>query len=344
MPSNDPTDGPTRLDLLKFSYGEILDATKHQDDKIGRILGAVAFFTGGALAFVDRELLQARYQIGDSSVPLVATSLAVFLILTSLSVLEYLLALVAPLISPPRHKGPAKGVTSHIFFSTISEVAAEEWKQDWLRSEVKLAWDFERDLVSETMNLATRAKRKYDHAQAAAALFFCAAPFYALTIIASIDASLNSAPTEIDWNLRRRLVAGAMLGGVALALTLVAGRTHGIPRPLLAMPVLVAALVVVPGGLIGLIMLAIVGATAAVGLVRLARLNSPRDERPNASVHFCRRLAPVIAGTILLTVVGCVLQALHRPAWCLVCAGICLPLMQTEALRHLLPEFAKSKD
>ena len=37
-------------DLARLSYAEVLDATKHQDDKIGRILGAIAFFVGGALA------------------------------------------------------------------------------------------------------------------------------------------------------------------------------------------------------------------------------------------------------------------------------------------------------
>ena len=77
-------DGPTevRLKYARESYKEVLDATKHQDDKIGRFLTAIAFLFTGAIAFGTRsDLLQIRYSLGTEDRALPAICLALFLAL-----------------------------------------------------------------------------------------------------------------------------------------------------------------------------------------------------------------------------------------------------------------------
>jgi len=41
-----------KIDLAQISYDEVLDATKHQDDKVGRFLTAIAFLTTGSIALI----------------------------------------------------------------------------------------------------------------------------------------------------------------------------------------------------------------------------------------------------------------------------------------------------
>src|ERR1700723_3669088 len=52
--SSNPSD--RYFEYARLSYTEVLDATKHQDDKIGRLLTAVAFLTVAALAMVQFKL------------------------------------------------------------------------------------------------------------------------------------------------------------------------------------------------------------------------------------------------------------------------------------------------
>ena len=43
-----------KVEIASRSYKEVLDATVHQDDKVGRILTAAAFLTTGALTIITR--------------------------------------------------------------------------------------------------------------------------------------------------------------------------------------------------------------------------------------------------------------------------------------------------
>ena len=49
-----------KLEFAKEAYAEVLDATKHQDDKVGRYLAALAFLTTGAIALLLGEGILAR--------------------------------------------------------------------------------------------------------------------------------------------------------------------------------------------------------------------------------------------------------------------------------------------
>lgn len=45
-------DRPKMIARAEFTYREVLDATKHQDDKVGRFLTAISFLTAGTVAVV----------------------------------------------------------------------------------------------------------------------------------------------------------------------------------------------------------------------------------------------------------------------------------------------------
>lgn len=75
------------LGLRSRAYAEVLAATKHEDDKVGRFLTAIAFLAAGALLFVEPRVLAARYDLGSATVPLPSIALALFLVTMLLSLL-----------------------------------------------------------------------------------------------------------------------------------------------------------------------------------------------------------------------------------------------------------------
>src|SRR5687767_12578535 len=64
---DDPDEVEAKLQLIEFSYREVLDATKHQDDKIGRMLTSVAFLTAAAMALA--ALSSAQFLTRNFKVP-----------------------------------------------------------------------------------------------------------------------------------------------------------------------------------------------------------------------------------------------------------------------------------
>src|SRR6266542_1230619 len=79
-----------KLELLRLSYTEVLDATKHQDDKIGRFLAAVAFLIGGAVAAGTRtELVATRYAVDGTrwAMPLPGYLLVLFFVVIVITLL-----------------------------------------------------------------------------------------------------------------------------------------------------------------------------------------------------------------------------------------------------------------
>src|SRR3712207_6746276 len=70
------------LEGLQNSYKEVLDATKHQDDKIGRIFTGVAFLTAAALALANLNSAQflTRQYTDTPNVPLALLGLGAYII------------------------------------------------------------------------------------------------------------------------------------------------------------------------------------------------------------------------------------------------------------------------
>lgn len=106
---NDLAEAKERFDLAKLAYDEVLDATKHQDDKVGRFLTAIAFLTAAAIAFCTRsDVLGVRYDL-DGSVPLPGVLFAGFIVFVVVAVVFLLMALGQALRPPTvevRHLQP----------------------------------------------------------------------------------------------------------------------------------------------------------------------------------------------------------------------------------------------
>jgi hypothetical protein len=121
------------VDLLDKSYKEVLDATKHQDDKVGRFLTAFAFFAGGAIALLNQDFVKnTSYQIDPfPKLRLPSLLLGFFLVLLGFTVLALLMSVGTPLKLPGFGIGSGSSSStssSPIYFLAISKITSEEWK------------------------------------------------------------------------------------------------------------------------------------------------------------------------------------------------------------------------
>lgn len=203
---------PSPFELAKLGYTEVLDATKHQDDKIGRTLGAIAFFTGGVIAFLDRDVVSVRHQFGTRSIPLIAIALGAFLVLAACSALLFVLASSSPLTLPKR-RGATDG-QSHLFFLVAASMDDEQWTKSWAKDDVGMA--IRDEMVAEAHNIAKRAADKYRRSQEAAALLLIGMPFFVATVLLAVDANaVTAASVRVDWTLFRRILVGVAFGVLA---------------------------------------------------------------------------------------------------------------------------------
>lgn len=212
------SDAKERFELAKLTYDEVLDATKHQDDKVGRFLTAIAFLTAAAIAFGTRgDVLQVRYDL-DGSVPVPGILFAGFITFVVIAVLFLLMAL-GQALRPPRSR-PGGEVQSRLFFLVISQVPEEVWKASW-DSKVSAA-DLRRqvihNLVDESHNIAVRADKKYWRTGEAQALFTIALLCFGLAVALSINVLADPGNAAAAWDLRARLIATIILSSFAFSL------------------------------------------------------------------------------------------------------------------------------
>jgi hypothetical protein len=177
-----------RLALLEFSYKEVLDATKHQDDKINRLLTTVAFLTAAALALAGLQSgrpLSATFRVdGQYTLPLALIGLGGFLAGVTVSVIMLLASTTTPLTLPGRANSVTPDIRyvpgprrSQSFFNEISETALPGWYYKW-RAKVSdpnpdvptLRREHNDSLVRETHNLAVRTQYKYHRSNEAVAV------------------------------------------------------------------------------------------------------------------------------------------------------------------------------
>ncbi len=248
--ADDAPDGTTQTpapkrELLKFSYGEVLDATKHQDDKVGRLLGAVAFLTGGALVFANKDVLEVHYLVGGRSYPLGAVTLGAFILIDLVAVAVYLLAMAAPLTMPRQPKQGTDSAT-HIFFRGIAPLNDGEWAALWHEGRLT---NIDDELVGEIKNIAERADQKYGRTAIATSLFLAALIMLAPTVVLGLAASGQGADAALPWDTTVRwcvaisvmLVVAALLA--PLAFTAYDRRNLGVPVPFTFLVVVYTALI-----------------------------------------------------------------------------------------------------
>lgn len=193
-----------KLELVRQSYLEVLDATKHQDDKIGRFLTAIAFLTTGSIALLFTSGFMPVDYTFDGDIPisgsyqLLGWATAGFLFCVLASVAMLLLCLSSPLRLPgkqldwgPRLEG------SRLFFAYIGQEPVTKWLKRWARFD---ASTIERELVNqyalETHNLAERARIKYQHTHEASSLFVLALLFLGSGVVLAIAAGLSVTTPE----------------------------------------------------------------------------------------------------------------------------------------------------
>jgi hypothetical protein len=217
-----------KLAHMRLAYQETLDATKHQDDKIGRFMAGIAFLIAGALVFTNPTVLQATYLVGDTSLPLPALALGTFLVLVVLSLFFYVLAMSAPLTIPP---GTTTARRSHQYFLLVAGETTGTWRDYWETPPTAdhLARELADEEVDEIRNLAIRADLKYERSNEGSALFVLALLFFLLGIVLSIhviqhlvipgnSSEPTRAPENLAWSLPLRALVGSLLALFPFAL------------------------------------------------------------------------------------------------------------------------------
>ncbi len=205
----------SRHDLLSTSYREVLDATKHQDDKVGRFLTAIAFLMAAAIAFgVRADVLTIKYDL-QRPLPLPAILFMVFFALVILSVVLLLFALGQALRLP---SSTAPGRSSYLFFMSIADHSNDNWNRQWSRETSEIESDIDSDLVGEIRNLAIRADGKYQRSAEAQSTFTIGLLAFILGLVLSLKVLASGRPEVEPWNTSSRMITASVIGLFAFVL------------------------------------------------------------------------------------------------------------------------------
>jgi len=226
--SRDLADVDARLELLRRSYTEVLDATKHQDDKIGRLFTGVSFLTAAAIATANLgnpSYLSQRYTEFSTPVelpPLGIVTLAVYLVLVIFCVMLLINSLATPLRTPGRgsrgtpfevsYAGDPKIETSQIYFGQIAKYSEEEWSRKWKATPLDLKRELVGSLIKENHNLAVRTQAKYGRTSEAISVFNLALLFLSLTVVLGATAAAGNGNSVIDFPAPARWITALLFG------------------------------------------------------------------------------------------------------------------------------------
>ncbi|WLW55287.1 hypothetical protein [Streptomyces sp. YU58] len=178
-----------QLGLLEGSFEQVLDATKHQDDKIGRLLTGIAFLTAAtlALAALNSANYAARtFDVPPFTLPLGLVSISAFLLSVAVSVILLLAGLTQPLGLPGiTDSGVAGSHTqySQIYFLHISQMTREEWQELWRNEPEYLRRKRVDSLIKEIHSLAGRTTFKQDRSSEGVAVFSISLLAFAMSVI-----------------------------------------------------------------------------------------------------------------------------------------------------------------
>lgn len=229
QPNFPPSDSPTsetdaKLELICASYAEVLDATKHQDDKIGRLLTSVAFLTAAVLALAglgSASFLTHTFEVPPFVLPLGLIALAVFLIGVVFTVMLLLASLTTPLRLPGlgerKSRAPinwVRGVAaSQLYFLEISGVNIDQWADKWDAPVRDLKEERLASLVGETHNLAVRTNAKHDRTTESVAVLSLALLAFALAIVFTVTAAgAGSSSGPVHLKAIVRILIGFLIG------------------------------------------------------------------------------------------------------------------------------------
>jgi len=199
LPATEKNEKNRVLELVSDTYAEVLDATKHQDDKIGRLFTGISFLTAAALALanVGGSAFLRQVYLGWDGPPLAIVFLSVYLLLVVVAVMLLINSLATPLRAPGLSRTPPKpkvdwvnGVkASPLYFGEISKLRLDEWVLKWDGSAAALETERRQALVGETHNLAARTQFKYGRTTEAIAVFNLALLSLSCTIVLALTAA-----------------------------------------------------------------------------------------------------------------------------------------------------------
>lgn len=215
-----------RLELARLGYGEVLDATKHQDDKVGRFLTGVAFLTTAAVAYtVGFDIAAITYALGPWELPLPALLAGGYLVLVVITVILLIMALGPNLGVPGRPSGPDDDgdYDSNLYFMAISARSQCDFLSAWGNSKSigYLEDQTVTNLLEETHNIATKVRFKYHRTNEARAVFSFALILLGLAIVLGGYPKLDTsrAPGPVAWTIGPRLAATALIAATAYLLS-----------------------------------------------------------------------------------------------------------------------------
>jgi uncharacterized integral membrane protein len=227
LPPTEPTELDTKLELISASYAEVLDATKHQDDKISQLLVGIAFLTAATLALAALgvpSFITRTFVVQPFELPLGLIALAAFLVGVLFSVMLLLASLSTPLRLPGLGKKNNSTQTSkndylqyvhdvsQIYFYAISRISVDQWEHKWSASAEALKRQRLKSLINETHNLGLRTSAKYDRTTEAAALLSFSLLEFALSVIFVSIVAGSSGNKPINLELWQRFIIGGIFG------------------------------------------------------------------------------------------------------------------------------------
>ncbi len=226
---NEPTielDEPTiemerRLELLKFAYAEVLDATKHSDDKIGRLLTALAFLTGAALTIAGlngAKYLARNFDAAPFTAPLAVLALGTFLVGILFAAMLLLAAFSAPLRLPGQRRLPKKEVDwvnrvpgSPIYFFEIANLSIARWREKLNGPVAARNTELAQSLEYEIHNLAARTTYKHRRITEASELVGFALLALAVSAILTLCAAVSPLKGPVELSLPQAIALGAVV-------------------------------------------------------------------------------------------------------------------------------------
>ena len=210
--SQDKATDQSKFTDLKFSYEQVLDATKHQDDKIGRFLTAIAFLSASAFAMANlsnsKFLTSKFFFSSNEGIDLPLITLLVYFLGVLITILLLMSSFATPLKFPSleakdgtKLKNPYGSST--LYFNEIASETPNEWFERWEGPHQKILRNEKFSLLVETYNLSLRIRTKYSRMNEAIAVFSFSVLGLAITIVCVAIAAIRSNSADVITVLTR---------------------------------------------------------------------------------------------------------------------------------------------
>lgn len=197
------SDWKARSEIFMSSYQEVLAALKHQDDKLSRMLTAIAFLTAAGASIYTNMGRQVDLTF-DGRVAHVPTVLFVVFLIAVVFALGSALSAIGPSRPVPwtRAKDPS---SSLLFYASIAKNPA--WSEKMALEPAALYRELARNLNAEARGIAKRVLYKMARAREAGA--FVQAVIVALSLLGLF--SVDRFPPRTRWWIAATLMAAALL-------------------------------------------------------------------------------------------------------------------------------------